>query len=182
MANVLDVGLLKDFSFVFGWLLIFVVVYGILQVIDIFKNRGIHALVALTITVIVATNSGTMNVVKDMTPWFVTIGFFVVFLLVISNFLGVKTIDVIDKFGGKAVVWWIFVPLMLGLVISLISGGQFSRGDTTRIDPETGEVIKVPGKTVINFITDPKVLGLILLLAISAITITLMAGVPRLQV
>ncbi len=180
MANVLDIGLLKDFSYLFGWLLIFVVVYGILQVIDMFKNRGIHALIAITITVIVATTTGTMNVVSDMMPWFVVIGFFVVFLLVLSNFMGIPTTEVISKFGGSGAVWWIFVPLMLGLVISLVSGGQFSRGDTTRIDPDTGEVIKVPGKTVINVITDPKVLGLILILSISSITITLMAGIPKL--
>ncbi len=180
MANVLDLGLLKGFSDLFGWLLIFVVVYGILQVIDMFKNRGIHALIALTITVIVATTTGTLNVVNDMSPWFVTIGFFIVFLLVLSNFMGIPTAEVINKFGGNGVVWWIFVPLALGLIISLVSGGQFARGDTTRIDPETGEVIKVPGKTVINIITDPKVLGLILILSISAITITLMSGLPKL--
>ncbi len=182
MANVLDIGLLKDFSYLFGWILIFVVVYGILQVIDMFKNRGIHALIALTVTVIVATTSGTMNVVSGMAPWFVITGFFVVFLLVLTNFMGLPTAQVMSSFGGKGIVWWIFVPLMLGLVISLVSGGQLSRGDTTRIDPDTGEVIKVPGKTVINIITDPKVLGFILLLAISAIAIALMAGVPRLQV
>ncbi len=180
MANILDVGLLKDFSYLFGWILIFVVIYGILQVIDTFKNRGIHALIALTITVIVATTTGTMTVIRDMTPWFVIIGFFIVFLLVLSNFMGIPTAEVISRFGGKGIVWWIFVPLALGLIISLISGGQFSRGDTTRIDPETGEVIKVPGKTVINVITDPKVLGLILILSISSITIALMAGIPKL--
>lgn len=179
MANVLDLGLLKDFSYIFGWILIFVVVYGILQVIDIFKSRGIHALIALTITVLVATNTGTMNVVSDLLPWFVIMGFFIVFLLVLGNFMGVSTGDVIARFGGKAIVWWIFVPLMIGLIISLVSGGQFSRGDTTRVDPETGELIKVPGKTVINIITDPKVLGFILLLSISAITIALMAGVHK---
>ncbi|MBU0662878.1 hypothetical protein KKH30_04840, partial [Candidatus Micrarchaeota archaeon] len=75
--------------------------------------------------------------------------------------------------------WWIFVPLILGLVIALVSGGQFSRGDTTKIDPQTGEIITVPGKTVINTLTDPKVLGFVLILSISAITITLMAGVHR---
>ncbi len=180
MANVLDVGLLRDFSFVFGWVLIFVVIYGILQVTDIFKNRGIHALVALTVTVIVATTTGTMNILSDMTPWFVIIGFFVVFLIVISNFMGVPTAEVIDRFGGTSVVWWIFVPLALALIISLVSGGQFARGDTTQIDPETGEIIKVPGKTVINVITEPKVLGFILILGISAITVVLMAGVPKL--
>ena len=181
MANVLDIGLLKDFSYLFGWILIFVVVYGILQVIDMFKSRGIHALIALTITVIVATNSGTMNVVSEMMPWFVVIGFFIVFLFVLSNFMGLPTAEVVGSFGGKGAVWWIFVPLMIGLVISLVGGGQFSRGDTTRIDPDTGEIIKIPGKTVINIITDPKVLGIILLLGISALAIVLMTGIPKLQ-
>ncbi len=182
MANVLDLGLLKDFSFMFGYLLIFVVVYGLLQITDLFKNRGIHALVALAVTVLIATTSGAMAVVSGLTPWFVIVGFFLVFMIVLTNFLGIPTVEVIGSFGGKGVVWWIFVPLMIGLVISLVTGGQFSRGDTTRIDPDTGEVIKEPGKTVINVITEPKVLGFILILAISAITIALMAGVHKLQV
>lgn len=179
MANVLDLGLLKDFSNLFAYLLIFVVAYGILQVTDIFKNKGIHALVAIAVTVIVATTSGVIGIISDLSPWFVILGFFFLFLMVLGNFMGVSTVDIMDRFGGKGVVWWVFVPLMIGLIISLVSGGQLSRGDTTRIDPDTGEVIKVPGKTVISIITDPKVLGFILILSISAITIGLMAGVQK---
>ncbi len=175
MANVLDLGLLKDFSFLFGYLLIFVVVYGLLQITDVFKNRGINALVAIAVTVLIATTTGSMNVITNLTPWFVIAGFFIVFLLVLTNFMGIPTVDVIGRFGGKSAVWWIFAPLMVGLVISLVTGGQFSRGDT-RVDPETGQVISTPGNTVITVITEPKVLGFILILAISTLTIALMAG------
>ena len=87
MANVLDLGLLKDFSFLFGYLLIFVVVYGLLQITDLFKNRGINALVAIAVTVLIATTTGSMNVITNLTPWFVIAGFFIVFLLVLTNSL-----------------------------------------------------------------------------------------------
>ena len=62
-------------------------------------------------------------------------------------------------------MWWVFVPLIIGLVIALVAG-PFS-GDVA-VDPETGETISTPGQNVLNIITEPKVLGLILILMISS--------------
>ncbi|MAG15546.1 hypothetical protein CMO88_00640 [Candidatus Woesearchaeota archaeon] len=178
MATVFDLGLLSEFSEVFLWILIFVVVYGILQMTDIFKNRGLHALAAISVTIVLGITGSTTTVIEGLAPWFVITGFFIIFLLVLAQFIGVDIHDTV--FGGSSGIWWIFVPLIIGLVISLVAGGQFAR-ETTTIDPETGETITTPGNAVINIITEPKILGFILILAISSVTVALMAGVPKLS-
>lgn len=179
MATVFDFGLLSEFSEIFVWALIFVVVYGVLQITDIFKNRGIHALVAIAVAVILGTTGATTTVITGLAPWFVITGFFIVFLTVLAQFIGIDIHKTV--FGGTGGVWWIFVPLMVGLVIALVAGGQFVRGEP-KIDPETGEQIIEPGRAVINILTEPKVLGLILVLSIASVTVALMAGVPSLPI
>ena len=76
-------------------------------------------------------------------------------------------------FSGRSGIWWIFVPLIMGLVISLASGGVLQKGEP---DEET-----TPGRAVIEIVTEPKVLGVFLILVIAGITVTLMAGAPRLS-
>ncbi|MBS3133409.1 hypothetical protein J4470_04810 [Candidatus Woesearchaeota archaeon] len=173
MATVFDFGLLREFSDIFAWILIFAIVYGILQVTNLLKSRGLHALAAMAITVLLGVTGGATGVVTGLVPWFVITGFFVIFLMVLAQFVGVNIQQTV--FGGSGGVWWIFVPLMIGLVIALVAAGPFARGEA-QIDPETGEKIITPGKTVINIITEPKVLGLIIILSIASITVALMAG------
>ncbi|MBI2663940.1 hypothetical protein HYX10_01205 [Candidatus Woesearchaeota archaeon] len=178
MATIFDLSLLREFSLVFVWVLIFVLVYGILEVTNIFKNRGLHALIAIAITILLGTTSGVTTVVTGLIPWFVITGFFVVFFLVLSNFIGVPTKEVLQRFGGEGAVWWLFVPLTVGLMIALVAGGQFARSQAP-IDSETGEPVTTPGKVVLDIITDPKVLALMIILGISAVTVVLMAGTHK---
>jgi len=171
MATVFDVGLLSEFADIFAWILIFVVIYGVLQITDIFKNRGIHALVAMSMTILLGITGGTTQVIAGLVPWFVITGFFVVFLMVLISFMGGNIQDTV--FGGSSGMWWVFVPLIIGLVIALVAG-PFS--GETEVDSETGETISTPGQNVLDVITEPKILGLILILMISSVTVALMAG------
>ncbi len=53
MATLLDLGLLKGFSDIFSWLMVFLIVYGVLEVTNLLKNKGVHALLAFVITAVV---------------------------------------------------------------------------------------------------------------------------------
>jgi len=169
MASVFDFGLLKEFSDIFSWVLIFAVLFGILEVTNPFKSRGINALVAISITVLLGTTSGTTAVITSLLPWFVVTGFFMVFLFVLLNFIGVPLQETV--FSGGAGMWWVLIPLLIGLIIALIGSGQFSKSE------EGGDI--TPGQSILNIITEPKVLGFILILVIASITVALMAGVPK---
>ena len=170
MATVFDITLLKEFSTIFAWLLMFSVSFGLLQVVDIFKSRGINALIAVSMTILLGITSNVSEVIAGMAPWFVITGFFVVFLLVLVKFVGVDINQ--TMLGGNSGLWWLFVPLIIGLVISLVAGGVLQR-------PGPGDEV-TPGKALIVILTNPKVLGVFLILAMAAITVTLMASVPKL--
>lgn len=180
MATILDFGLLQEFSAVFAWILLFVVVFGVLQMSKIFDNMSFNALAALAVTVIMFSAGGTTELISGLVPWFVITAFFVMFLLILAKSVGIEAQEVTATFGGKGVIWWFFAILVIGVVISLVASGQFSRGET-EIDPETGEEVKTTGTTVLSIITQPKVLGVILIMSISAIAIALMAGVPKMS-
>jgi len=179
MATVLDLGLLREFSEIFSWLLILAVSYAILSKVGVFPSRGINALIAVAVTVLLSSTTATTDVINGMLPWFVITAFFALFLVVLGNFVGIQTSDVLGAMGGRGVTWWFFTIMVIGVVISLVSSGQFSRGSEPRIDPETGQEISTTGRTVINVLTEPKILALILVLSISAIAVALMAGAPR---
>ena len=85
MATVFDFGLLREFSDIFAWILIFAIVYGILQVTNLLKSRGLHALAAMAITVLLGVTGGATGVVTGLVPWFVITGFFVIFLMVLAE-------------------------------------------------------------------------------------------------
>ena len=171
MATFFDLGLLKEFTSIFAMVLIFAVSFGLLQVVDIFKNRGINALVAISIAIIIGISSSASSVIAGMAPWFVITGFFAFFLIVLARFIGVDMAT--TAFSGRSGIWWIFMPLIVGLIISLASGGVLQKGGP---DEET-----TPGRAVIEIVTEPKVLGVFLILVIAGITVTLMAGAPRLS-
>ena len=169
MANLFDIGLLREFSVIFSWTLIFAVSFGILQAVDIFKSRGINALIAISLTILLGLTSNASNVVANMLPWFVIMGFFIVFLLIFARLLGIDFKN--TAFGGGSGIWWVAVPLVIGLVMSLVSGGVLQRADA-------GEEL-TPGKTFIAVLTEPKVLGFFLVLIIAGITVAVMGGVPK---
>ena len=90
MATILDIGILEQFSDIFAWIFLFVILYGVLEVANLFKNKGLHALLAISATIVIGITSGTANVVTDLLPWFVVTGFFVVFLVILAQFVGIN--------------------------------------------------------------------------------------------
>ena len=178
MATILDLSLLSEFSVVFAWLLVFGVVYGVLEVSNVFKNKAISGLIAAVVSTLMMTFSGAVTFITGIIPWFVIIAIFLVFLLVLSRSVGLKDKQILQNFGGRSIVMWIFILLAIGVMVSLIAGGQFERTET-QIDPETGEVVKKPGKTALGIVTDTKVLGVIVVLGIASLAVMLMSGVPK---
>ena len=176
MATLLDLGLLKGFSDIFAWLLVFVIIYGALEVTNLLKNKGLHALLAFAVTAVVVITGGGTNLVTAMVPWVVVMAALLLFLFMLGQFAGLSAKDIVGNFGGKGATWYLIIPLFIILVIAWTQGPNEA---TTPVDETTGELITVeqPGqRPFISIITNPQVLGLILILSISAVTMTLMTG------
>lgn len=179
MATILDLSFLKSFTDIFVWILVFVVVYGVLEVSNLLKNRGLHALFAFVMTAVVVLTGGGTNIITAMAPWFVVLATFVLFILMLGQFVGLDAKTIISNFGGRGVVWYIGIPLFVILIIAWTQGPQTK----AVVDKTTGEVIiaETAGqpeerRPFLDVLQNPKVLGLGLILAVGAMTITLMAG------
>ncbi len=177
MATLLDLGLLRNFVDIFVWLLIFVIVYGILEVTNFLKNKGLHALFAFVITAVVVLTGGGTNIITAMAPWVVVLAALIFFIFILASFAGADMKDLPGIFGKKAVVWIIAVPL---LIILIISWTQQSPQEKTVVN-ENGELVTVEipqeqPRPFIAVLTNPKILGMMLVLGVGAMALALMTG------
>lgn len=179
MATILDLGLLKGFVDIFVWILVFLIVYGALEVTNLLKNKGLHALFAFVITAVIVLTGGGTQIITAMAPWVVVIATLIFFILILAGFAGADLKDLPGIFGKKAVIWIVAIPLFVILVIAWTQQGPQER---TVVDETTGEVITVaveaPQKQrpYIGILTDPKILGMFLIMGIGAMTLALMTG------
>ncbi len=181
MATVLDLSVLKTFMPIFSWIFAFLLVYGFLEVTQIFKNKGIHAMLAFVFSIMVAVSGTATTAIASMAPWFLVIIFFVFIVYLIGNFMGLPSGEILSAFGGKGAIWWI---LILGFVILAVGLSQTfgeqlldaRQGGTNQTATETGDsgTPTNHGQTVLFILTDPKILGMILILLISALTVVLL--------
>ena len=179
MATVLDLSIINHFSIVFAWLLVFGVIYGIMETGSVFQNRAVAVLIAAVVSTLMMTFTGTVSFITGIIPWFVVIAIFIVFLLVLSKSLGFQNEEIVSNFGGKSVVMWIFMLLVVAVVISLVAGGQIADESQVQVDEEGNPVDGGPGTSALGIIRDAKVLGVVVVLAISALAVMLMSGVPK---
>ena len=177
MATILDIGLLKGFSDLFVWILVFVIVYGSLEATNLLKNKGLHALFAFVITAVVVLTGGGTNIITAMAPWVVVIAAVIFFILLLTTFAGVDQKTVLDTFAGKGkgVIWYVSVALFIILIVAWTQGPK----EEKVIDPETSETVIVDvtqeQRPFVGILTDPKVLGLVLLIGVGTMTLALMA-------
>ncbi|MEK6837061.1 MAG: hypothetical protein AABX69_00280, partial [Nanoarchaeota archaeon] len=156
--------------------LIFVIVYGALEVANVLKNKGLHALFAFAITAVIAVTGGGTNLITAMLPWVVVIAAMILFVLTLGQFAGLDTKQILSNFGTRGFTWYVFVPL---IVISVVAWTQGPEPKVTTGEI-TGELIPLEEsrqqRPFLGVLTNPKVLGMILVLAIGGMTIALMGG------
>ena len=107
------------------WLLVFAIVFGILSVIQVFKNKRINALIALVLAffVLMAAPLSLITVITSLTNSFVTLTVVIIVLMALLAIAGVYTS------GDKEGVWqknakWIALALVLiALVVFMGAGG-----------------------------------------------------------
>lgn len=176
MATILDLGLLKGFTDIFVWILVFLIVYGGLEVTNLLKNKGLHALFAFVITAVVVLTGGATNIITAMAPWVIVIAAIIFFILLLAGFAGIKPETVVSTFGGKGsgVVWYVLTPLVIILIVAWTQGPQ----EKVVIDPVTGEqtVVEQAQRPYLGVLTNPKLLGLFLIMGVGAMTLALMTG------
>ena len=69
MASILDIGLLNTFSPIFTFILLFALIYAILEFAKIFgENKNIHGLIAFVVALIASLSKGVVATITLMVP------------------------------------------------------------------------------------------------------------------
>lgn len=183
MATMLDISLFQTFSSLFAFLFVFVLVFAILELRNFFKSSGLHALIALFISTMVATSSNVMPLIAWMTPWFVMVILFFVFVMLITSFVGVSEVGFVKGLGGET-GFTVAMLVVIGIIFAAALGNIYGQQalelttDQQNITAATG-VPTAAGtfrENVASVFFHPKILGMILVLLIAAFTIRLMAN------
>ena len=168
MATFLDVTGLQQFSSIFVFLFVWIVVYAILANVRIFAgNKAIGALIGLIIGIFVLFSPLAVGAVSYMAPWF---GFLLVasiMVLVGFKMLGISSTELV---GGPGMKFGVIMIVLIFLTVGLASYTR--EAVSVPGDNETGE----PSYTGAAALWHPKILGIIMIFLVAIFTIVLLAG------
>ncbi len=105
-------------SFLFPFLLIFAIVYGVLQRSEIFKGKSdIDAIIAFVLGIIFATTNYTLKLTYLILPIVGIIAVIVFMLLVIGSMLYGNSSELLGNKSAKKIIVILAVLISIGLII-----------------------------------------------------------------
>lgn len=188
MATFLDISILGNFIGIFTFLLVFVIVYGMLEVFKVFGDghRGLHAIIALAIGFIVIFSKGVVVVIQTFTPWFTILILVIFFILFAIRMFGATSKDISDELKkGTTITTWVIIFTVVILLFSLGAGfGQESLTKTSGSKVPQTATNTTDGSTatsdfnqnLYNTLFHPKVLGLILVMLLAVLAMLFLTG------
>ncbi len=188
MATPLDIGLLKNFEVVFAFLLVFAVLYGVLEWRKFLgENKGIHAIIAIAISVLVLFSPFAVKLISNMAPWFVFLFIFIVFILLGFSLLGVTNEQVQATVLKQAgIKWALFIAGVIILLMAMGStfGQQLLEKEAGSNTTTTATTASGSGQSTVAggsygsnvgaIFANPKILGMILILLVATAAVGLL--------
>ncbi len=189
MSTFLDISLLVGFAPIFGFILVWVLVYGVLtfsKVLDLAQHM--RAIIALMIAIITLFIPQVMQTLIFIVPWFTVMFIFIIFILIALMAFGTTKADIAKAVWaseGSGAVVRNTVIIISFIILASALGVVFFGGDapmintatnataTTSVEPsEVGDV--GPG-ALLATIFHPKLLGVIFLMLISLFAVLQLA-------
>jgi|TARA_B100002003_G_C14013079_1_gene488774 hypothetical protein len=166
MATFLDIAGLQQFSSIFVFIFIWLVVYAILAFSKILgENKAINIMIGLVVGIFVLFSPIATGVIEYIAPWFAVIFIFVIFVTIALKMFGASGME---SLGSLKTVT--FVVIILVLIVGALS--YVRQQVTVPGDNETS--VDYSKTTTILF--HPKILGIIFVMIIAVFTIVLLAG------
>jgi 4-amino-4-deoxy-L-arabinose transferase-like glycosyltransferase len=189
MATFVDISILQNFSSVFTFILVFVIIYSMLEVTNALgpDKKSMNAIIAMIVAFLVSLSTGVVNVIQSFTPWFTMLIVIIFFILFAVRIFGVSSETITAAFTKKsAILTWILILTAVILLFSLGSGfgqktleqGQ-SGGTTVSVQTNTSTVPTDTGsfsQNLYNTLYHPKVLGLILIMLVVVMAMLLLTA------
>lgn len=187
----LNISFLQYFSPIFIFVLVFVMVYGILQFTKFLgENKVLHALIGFFIAVIFLFSTEAITVVQVIAPWFTVLFIFVIFILMAYKLFGATDDQIRNVLSNASSLQ--YTILAIGIIILLFGlGAGFGQkllgygadiADVRDAATEAGEGSTATSsyqQNLISTLFNPKILGMILILVIAAFTIRAMTPKMR---
>ncbi len=166
MATFLDIAGLQNFSTIFVFIFVWLVVYAILQYSKLLgDNKGVHIVLGLIIGLLVLFSPIATGTIEYIAPWFAVVFIFVIFASIALKTFGATGME---SLGSLRIVT--FVVIILILLVGALS--YVRQQITVPGDNETS--VDYSKTTTILF--HPKILGVLFVLIIAVFTVVLMAG------
>jgi len=142
MATFLDVGLLDNFGVIFVILIVFLILFGLLEYIKAFgpDKRGLHGIIALVVALLFLVSKIATNMVKMMVPWFMVIGIFLFFSMFLIRMFGRTEADMRSLVADPNFYPWLIIFVILILILSL--GNAFGQ---SLLEKGEGETVPING-------------------------------------
>ena len=187
MATFLEVGLLQYFSIIFPAILVFVIVYAILNKTKILgENIGIQAFVAIALAFLVLLSEDVISLINFISPWFVVFFIFLILILIVFKIMGASDENISNVITKDKTIQWTLVVICLiiaGAALSSVYGQRLL--PSSRVAANITEEALVDTATVsfeqnvANVFFHPKVLGLMFIFLVAIFTIALLTKESR---
>ncbi len=192
MATFLDIGIIENANIVFVFILIFTVIFGLLEYSNPFgkEKRGLHGILALVIAFLLVISKAAVLMINFMTSWFVVLFLFIVFALFAIRIFGAtekETLALLKDSGFYPYLIVIIIIILIAGLAHVFGQGLLEKGTKTTLkNASDAEIIKDRiaeagstqttsfGENVLNTLIHPKVLGFIAIMVIGTISLALL--------
>ncbi len=188
MATFLDVTLIQTFNVIFPVLLVFAVVFALLQKTKVLGDKpGINVFIAIVLALMTLLIQDVIDIINTAAPWFVFTFLAVVFLLLLFQIVGATEKDIGDYIRkDKAIKWAIAgvgLAILGGAAASVLGqkiGPFLPAEDAANITDGSGIPTNVATSSFSQNITatlfHPKVLGIVILFAVAIAAVAFLSG------
>jgi len=183
MATFFDITLLENFSLIFTFLLVFAIIYALLEMFKLLgDNKGIHAIVAISVALIMLISKNALQVINLAIPWFVILFVIAIFALIGYKLFNPGDISEVLKGNRTLTIWVVVIAAVIFIgALSQVYGqtiGPYLGGENTTESVSDGTGSTATGEFSQNLTATffhPKVLGLIIIMLIAVFTVFFLA-------
>ncbi|NQU98235.1 hypothetical protein HQ533_02105 [Candidatus Woesearchaeota archaeon] len=192
MATFLDIGIIEHFSIVFVFLLIFTVIYALLEYSKPFGKgkKGLHGIIALVLGLLIVISKPAVLLVNFLTSWFLVLFLFLFLVIFTLRMFGTSESDMTALVKDVRFYPWLVVIIVVIVIAGFgsVFGQTLLERGAGLDDEDVEEGVVLPGDleggstrttsfgtNVLNTVFHPKVLGLIAILLVGLFSITFLS-------
>ncbi len=191
---VINTSLLAYFSPIFTFLLVFAVIYGLLQYAKLFEgNKIIHSIIAFVIAVFAGFFSTTArSMIEYMVPWFTILIIFIIFTILMYMVFGASNSDIRTVISKHSGIQWTIAIIAIVIALGALSNtfGQkalrytnpnASNSVNSSFVPSIGHGVEQPKTSTESFgynvgatFFHPKVAGMLFIILLGAFAVRML--------